>query len=447
MRYLHLIWAVPSIFAIGVLWLVSAWANYQSGVAWGSDAFGYVSVSFDVMKAALPFAAAALAIASFRLVGGLAASMWAACVAWSLISAIGFVSLNYNSMTDQRGKTLEDRQALTAQISRLEDRRSKVETVRPESVVSSEITALLRTPGAGDCSVINGPVTQRICPQVDALQRELGHAKSASWLDGRLDELRGELKHMEMITSVDARNDIASSLIGIPASKFTMGLAVFFAIALEAITAIGIWVISRAFSAMFWKPAESLQKAAESRPVSVAIHAPRRPAGLPDVIEKAQAKPQLEAPVEPEPETPPDGDGTPAETTPDVTVPEPTTVVNFPIQTPPKQLSKREKAKQKKQRVEQENRALVESFVVDRLDTDVPRAQIELTSKGGHSGGGTSGDDIYQEFRRYCRSRGVPGVGKSHLGRFIGEFVDRARNHKGVVYGAVIRAEQKRKVA
>jgi hypothetical protein len=131
----------------------------------------------------------------------------------------------------------------------------------------------------------------------------------------------------------------------------------------------------------------------------------------------------------------------------EVIVPEPTTVVNFPIQTPPKQLSKREKAKQKKQRVEQENRNLVEGFVVDRLDTDHARAQIELTSKGGHSGGGTSGDDIYQEFRRYCKSRGVPGVGKSHLGRFIGEFVDRARNHKGVVYGAVIRQEAKRKVA
>jgi hypothetical protein len=180
---------------------------------------------------------------------------------------------------------------------------------------------------------------------------------------------------------------------------------------------------------------------------------PRRPAGLPDVIEKAQAKPQLEAPLPPEPETSPDGDGTPTvvkdslTTAAEVIVPEPTTVVNFPIQTPPKQLSKREKAKQKKQRVEQENRALVESFVVDRLDTDHPRAEIELTGRGGHRAGGTSGDDVYQEFRRYCMSRGVPGVGKSHLGRFIGEFVDRARNHKGVVYGAVIRTEAKRKVA
>jgi hypothetical protein len=218
----------------------------------------------------------------------------------------------------------------------------------------------------------------------------------------------------------------------------------FIALLVESATAFGLWAV---WSPHFGRTQEKPQEPGKAAPVSVAIHAPRRPAGLPDVIEKAQAKPQLEAPLPPESETPPDGDGTPIETTPEVIVPEPTTVVNFPIQTPPKQLSKREKAKQKKQRVEQENRNLVEGFVVDRLDTDHPRAEIELTGRGGHRAGGTSGDDIYQEFRRYCKSRGVPGVGKSHLGRFIGEFVDRARNHKGVVYGAVIRAEQKRKVA
>ena len=282
--------------------------------------------------------------------------------------------------------------------------------------------------------------SRALCAEIFALKSQLAAATKREALEIQVASSIGPVKEETYIHDVFAQAEMLASLLGIDEKQAATVVILSTWLLLMLARDTGLLVANPMGRR---KAAEKAQEPGKASPVSVAVYPPRRPAGMPDVIEKIQAKPAIEAPLPPEPETPPDGDGTPVETSPEVSVPAPTTVVNFP-----KPLSKREKAKQKKQRVEQENRRLVESFVVDRLDTDHALAQIELTAKGGHCGGGTSGDDIYQEFRRYCKSRGVPGVGKSHLGRFIGEFVDRARNHKGVVYGAVVRSEiRKRKAA
>lgn len=441
MRYLHLCWAVPAATAVAIWWVVSVLANYQSGLAFGSEIFGYASVASDVMKAAIPFGVAALLIKGYRMAGASLAVMWLACTLWSLSSAMGFVSLHNRSMTDSRGQSVEAYTMLRDQIARLEDRRAKTEAVRPESVISSEIASLLRTPGAGGCTVINGPVTARICPQVDALTKELGHAKSASWLDGRLDELRQEMTSITKVSSVDPRNEIAASIMGVGTAAFTEKLAIFFAVMMELVTAIGFWAVWRAFAGTFWKPSA----------------APR--AFAPAIIPRQAYTPSLTLPRKPEqrvqaavPETPaptpePDGPGTPVtepETKPDDTPETKDNVVT--LYEPP--VNPREERRRKKEIIDRQNRALVSAYVDECLDTEAPEAQIVLTAKGGHLSGGTAGDAIYTDFRRWCRDNGESPVGRNHYGRFIGEFVDRARNSKGVVYGAVIRAAvAKRRVA
>lgn len=179
----------------------------------------------------------------------------------------------------------------------------------------------------------------------------------------------------------------------------------------------------------------------------------------PAIIPRKQYTPSLTLPVKsatpavtetPEPPAPtpaPDGPGTPLtepETKPDDTIPAETNVVMLHEQP----VNKREEKRRKKEIIDRENRALVSNYVDECLDTEAPAAQITLTAKGGHQSGGTSGDDIYTDFRKWCRANGYHAVGRSHFGRFIGEFVDRARNSKGVVYGAVIRsAIAKRKAA
>jgi hypothetical protein len=184
----------------------------------------------------------------------------------------------------------------------------------------------------------------------------------------------------------------------------------------------------------------------------------RRPIA-PVIIPRKPYTPSLTLPVKPvtpivteTPEPPastpgPDDRGTPVsepETKPDDTVQPENNVVT--LYDPP--VNKRDEKRRKKEIIDRQNRALVSSYVDERLDTTASSAEIVLTAKGGHLSGGTAGDDIYTDFRRWCRGEGENPVGRNHFGRFIGEFVERARNSKGVVYGAVIRsAIAKRKAA
>jgi ribosomal protein L19E len=179
----------------------------------------------------------------------------------------------------------------------------------------------------------------------------------------------------------------------------------------------------------------------------------------PAIIPRKPYTPSLTLPVKPEtravtaaPEPPtttpaPDDGGTPVaepETKPDDTVQPENNVVT--LYEPP--VKKRDEKRRKKEIIDRQNRALIKAYVDDRLDTAAPSAQISLTAKAGHASGGTAGDAIYTDFRKWCRQNEYQAVGRSHFGRFIGEFVDRARNSKGVVYGAVIRATvAKRKAA
>jgi hypothetical protein len=171
----------------------------------------------------------------------------------------------------------------------------------------------------------------------------------------------------------------------------------------------------------------------------------RRPIA-PVIIPRKPYTPSLTLPVKPVTptvtETPgPDDSGTPIsepETKPDDTVQPENNVVT--LYDPP--VNKRDEKRRKKEIIDRQNRALVSAYVDERLDTAASSAEINLTSKGGWKAGGTPGDVIYTDFRRWCRDSNHHAVGRSHFGRFIGEFVDRARNSKGVVYGAVIIAAQ-----
>ena len=153
-----------------------------------------------------------------------------------------------------------------------------------------------------------------------------------------------------------------------------------------------------------------------------------------------------ETPEPPAPAPSPDDGGTPIaepESKPDGTEQQPQNVVN--LYEPA--VSKRDEKRRKKEIIDRQNRALVSAYVDERLDTTASSAQIVLTKKAGHQSGGTAGGDIYADFRRWCRDNNENPVGKNHFGRFIGEFVDRARNSKGVVYGAVIRSADGRRRA
>lgn len=438
-------WVLPASLALVVLILVSGAGNFIYGLDFGGPIIGAASIASDLIKVVALIGVFALWRNRHRWQASALFLLFAGFTVWSMISAVGFMSSKFATLQDTRGKTASAWQELTSEMDRLKSQRDKVKDVRPQATIEADINAIMRLPGINGCAVIDGPVTRQHCPRYDELKAELGHAQAAIWIDGRLANLRKELKSTDHVSVVDPRTDSLAAATGLAASSVVLFIKFFIAGLIESATAFGLWAVWSPFfgRASAQKAAESLQKAPEALAVSLATRSPRGPVGMPEVIEKAQARPQIEAPVE----TPPEGGGTPKADEPEVTAPEPepTTVVNFPA--PPKPLSKREKLKQKKREVDSRNRELVEGFIAAHLDTDHPLAQIELTDKGGWRSGGTSMENIYQAFRRYCKAHGETAMSKSHCGRLVSESIDKARGVKGIFYGAVIRSEQKRKVA
>lgn len=263
---------LPIMVGVAMLWVVSACANWYFGLSLGnadpfrmlffttttSELFSHASLASDLIKSAALFGVFAAFNNSRKLAGAALVLAFMCCTAWSIASAVGFVSLNYSSMTDNRGKTAVEWTQLQSQISRLHERRKLVETARPENVVKAEIESIMRTPGVNGCVAIDGPVTRALCPQLDKLKVEMENAKAGPWLDGRLAELRTELKATPRVTSEDPRADMYAKITGKVSEDMAVWLALFFALMIELLTATGFWAAWTAFgAAMSGEPQEA----------------------------------------------------------------------------------------------------------------------------------------------------------------------------------------------
>ena len=73
---------------------------------------------------------------------------------------------------------------------------------RPSNIIQAEIDSLLRTPGTDGCKVINSPVTQDTCPNVDRLRQELAASREVARLEADLVADRGALSEMPVAAFV-----------------------------------------------------------------------------------------------------------------------------------------------------------------------------------------------------------------------------------------------------
>jgi hypothetical protein len=431
-------WVLPVSAALLVLITASTAANFIYGMDFGGPVIGGVSVASDLIKVVALIGVFSLWRNGHWFQGGALLLLFIGFTVWSMISAVGFISSKFSTLQDTRGKAASEWQELTAEITRLKAQREQVLDVRPMKTIQADIDALLRIPGINGCVKIDGPVTEQHCPTFGKLEAEIGHAERAMWLDGQLALKREELKKTDRVTVVDPRTNSLSAVSGVDDGSIVLFVKIFIALLVEAATAFGLWAV--------WSPFFARRHVAASRMPAPII--PRKPYTPSLTLPVKPVTPTVTETPEPPASTPgPDDSGTPIsepETKPDDTVQPENNVVT--LYDPP--VNKRDEKRRKKEIIDRQNRALVSSYVDERLDTASPSAEINLTSKGGWKAGGTPGDVIYTDFRRWCRDSNHHAVGRSHFGRFIGEFVDRARNSKGVVYGAVIRsAIAKRKAA
>jgi hypothetical protein len=135
---------------------------------------------------------------------------------------------------------IDSRKAWVAKIERVEQELGQLGVPRPSAVIESEIDALLRTPGADDCKVINGPVTRDVCPKVDMLRRERAVADRVADLEAELVAARKQLQRIPVAATVaDPQSATLALIVPLPEANIRDLIAFLIAGLVETGSALG----------------------------------------------------------------------------------------------------------------------------------------------------------------------------------------------------------------
>lgn len=212
----------------------------------------------------------------------LALLVWAACLAWSTASAIGFAALTRGDVLTARTVEADARSAATARVRRIESQLAWTPGGRPAAVIESDInrhegidvTVWNRTKG---CTDVTKPESEKACEPIATLRAELVSAKESARLEAELATARAELeKAGGAIASAadphvsgkdaEARADpqaaALATLAGIAAGEVRLGLGLLLAALIEALSGLGFTIVSLAARRRMTAPS------AQSSPVS-----------------------------------------------------------------------------------------------------------------------------------------------------------------------------------
>lgn len=403
MRYGNLAWAIPATFAIAGIWAVSACANWYFGGSLGDDSavfgslttaqlFSGASLASDVLKTVMLFGAAWALATRHWMAASVMATIWVACVLWSVASAVGFVALNNGTVTDRRGKSADEWSQLRKEIERTQERREWVPKHRPSDTVRAELAGIEANylfSRTRSCTDVTAADSTELCRKFADLKQEIGNADAAAKLDDKLHELRGELKGTDRVTSANPFSDMVGAFFGATASKITTVQAIFLALLLELISGPGFWAVWSAALA----PARASQKPERSSGITVATQP------VPAVLSQPEA---FAPPSEPEtvPVSPPEAKPSPKKEAETVTQKYPVLV------TEDQRFSPKPKPRSKAERNEAVD-------VITKRWMEAGRvAQVPLAR-------GDTGKALYGNYAEWCGAVRIAPVNDSHFGRSI----------------------------
>ena len=220
--------------------------------------YATASVAADFFKVALPLITLALWQSGRRVFAASALALWCCCVAWSLSAATGFASLSRSQTVATSEAQMSVRQGLEAKVERTEQRVRRLASHRSASVVQAEIDGLLRIPRSEGCKVLNGPITRRVCPEVDRLRKELAMAKEAKRLEKKLNAARNELATLPVVgQESDPQAATLSRITGLEQDTVRAVLVLLLAVLVEAASALGFTIV--ALAAITLKPEDRYQ--------------------------------------------------------------------------------------------------------------------------------------------------------------------------------------------
>jgi hypothetical protein len=232
--------------AAGLFVLVSLAANLKFGLSLAATPidriiYGALSLAADLMKVALPLVAILLWRKQHRILAAIAALFCAGVICYSLAAAIGFAASTRGEATTTNKLAIDNRNAWHARMERTARQLDQLGVPRPAGLIQAEIDALLRTPAANGCTVINGPVTNEVCPKVDRLRKELATSQRAAELDASLVADRQRLEAVPVAASVaDPQTATLSRMTALAEARIRDIIAMLIAVLVEIGSALGL---------------------------------------------------------------------------------------------------------------------------------------------------------------------------------------------------------------
>lgn len=193
--------------------LVIASAGFGAVYAWQSGSthgwlLGSLTVLFAVaLECIKPLAVASAfqAFRSFAIGRGVALGMLAVvAVAYSLTSELSLMAGSRGDLAAKRGAVVTQAEATRERYASARAELATLAPSRPKAEVEAEIARLLaENPKAGDCSVVDGPVSRVVCPRVAVLKGEVARAERRLELQAIVQQTTANLASGETVKAAD----------------------------------------------------------------------------------------------------------------------------------------------------------------------------------------------------------------------------------------------------
>ena len=205
-------WPVRATVISGATLLIFASAALGAyfGFLIGSHYHLFLGVIFALAalggEALKPFAVAASldALKRWDILRGFALGALAiVCAVYSIASELSLAAGTRGDLAAVRTQQAETLRMARDTYASSKSELATLPVTRSVGELNAKISALMLTPGADDCSEINGPVTRRVCPEVAELRAELGRAVRRSELERSLIDAKRTMAKSPAATEPD----------------------------------------------------------------------------------------------------------------------------------------------------------------------------------------------------------------------------------------------------
>jgi hypothetical protein len=204
----------------------------------GADAV-LMAVALEGAKP-LAVAGAFAAFRSWAIVRGSGLSLLAvAAIAYSLTSELALIAGNRGDIAAKRGTIIAQTEARQARLRAAQSELVSLAPSRAVAEVEADVGKLLAdNPKAGDCRVMDGPVSRSVCPQVATLNGEIARTRRRADLQTLIAGLTDAMPTMAAVGSVDPgsaalQTYLAALGFAVPADVLARWLTLIPVLALE----------------------------------------------------------------------------------------------------------------------------------------------------------------------------------------------------------------------